>query len=232
MKSEEDLAEDLRRRILSLELAPGAVLSRAELAHRYAISSTPLRDALLRLRDQGLVIIMPQSRTQVARIDLDHARQIHVLRSTVEAEVAARLAAAPPEGLVAQLKTLIEMQEGEARREDMGAFARLDLAFHEALLKAAGLDAVHRVIRRESIHIDRLRALHLMQPEKAQQILTDHHLIATAIAEADAGAAAAAMRRHLSQSILLGEKLTHQRPEFFTETAQAGGLAAAPPPYE
>lgn len=232
MKAGNDIAADLRQRILSLDLPPGAVLSRADLTARYGTSSTPLRDALLRLRDEGLVIIMPQSRTQVARIDLDHARQIHVLRSTVEAEVAGRLAAAPAEGLVAQLKTLIEMQEGEAQREGMGAFARLDLAFHEALLKAAGLEAVHRVIRRESIHIDRLRALHLMQPDKVQQILTDHHLIVTAIAAADPDAAAAAMRRHLSQSILLGEKLTLQRPEFFKETAQAGGLAAAPSAYE
>lgn len=215
MTSDDGLTEELRRRILSLDLAPGAILSRAELAIRYGISSTPLRDALLRLRDEGLVTIMPQSRTQVTRIDLDQARQIHVLRSTVEAEVAGRLASAPPEGLVAQLKTLIEMQEGEVRRRDMGAFARLDLAFHAALLHAAELDAVHRVIRRESIHIDRLRALHLMQPEKAQQILDDHRSIAAAIAAADPSAAAAAMKRHLSQSILLGEQLTRQRPEFF-----------------
>lgn len=219
MISDEGLAEDLRRRILSLDLAPGAILSRAELATRYGISSTPLRDALLRLRDEGLVTIMPQSRTQVTRIDLDQARQIHVLRSTVEAEVAGRLASAPPEGLVAQLKTLIQMQEGEARRRDMSAFARLDLAFHEALLHAAGLDAVHRVIRRESIHIDRLRALHLMQPEKAQQILEDHRSVATGIAAADPGAAAEAMKLHLSQSILLGEQLTRQRPEFFVTAA-------------
>lgn len=221
------IVEDLRRRILSLELAPGDILSRAELASRYGISSTPLRDALLRLRDEGLVTIMPQSRTQVTRIDLDHARQIHVLRSTVEAEVAGRLATAPPEGLVAQLKTLIEMQEGEARRSDMGAFARLDLAFHEVLLHAAELDAVHRVIRRESIHIDRLRALHLMQPEKAQQILEDHRSIAAGIAAADPGAAAAAIKRHLSQSILLGKQLTHQRPEFFVAATQEDHVRAA-----
>ena len=227
MTADEGLVEDLRRRILSLELPPGAVLSRAELAARYGTSSTPLRDALLRLQDAGLVTIMPQSRTQVTRIDLDHARQIHVLRSTIEAEATARLAAAPPAELVAQLKALIGMQEAEARRAEMDAFARLDLAFHEALLKAAGLAAVHRVIRRESIHIDRLRALHLMQPEKAQQILADHHRIAAGIAAADPEAAAAAMKRHLSQSILLGERLTRERPEFFTTSATGERRAAA-----
>lgn len=227
MTADEGLVEDLRRRILSLELPPGAVLSRTELAARYGTSSTPLRDALLRLQDAGLVTIMPQSRTQVTRIDLDHARQIHVLRSTIEAEATARLAAAPPAELVAQLKALIGMQEAEALRAEMDAFARLDLAFHEALLKAAGLAAVHRVIRRESIHIDRLRALHLMQPEKAQQILADHHRIAAGIAAADPEAAAAAMKRHLSQSILLGERLTRERPEFFTTAATGERRAAA-----
>ncbi|MGP9804849.1 GntR family transcriptional regulator [Paracoccus sp. NSM] len=215
MTSESGIVEDLRRRILSLDLPPGAILSRSDLTARYGTSSTPLRDALLRLRDEGLVTIMPQSRTQVTRIDLNHARQIHVLRSTVEAEATARIAAEPPDGLSDQLATLIRMQEDEARRGDMDAFARLDLAFHEALLHAARLDAVHRVIRRESVHIDRLRALHLMQPEKAQQILTDHRSILDGITAADPAAAREAMRHHLSQSILLGEQLTRERPEFF-----------------
>lgn len=211
-----DIAADLRQRILALDLPPGAVLSRADLTARYGTSSTPLRDALLALRDEGLVRIMPQSRTMVTRIDLPHARQIHVLRSAMEIEATRRLAAAPPPGITQELDALIRVQQAEAERGDRAAFATLDLAFHAALFRAAGLDVIHRVIRRESIHIDRLRALHLMKPEKARQILNDHAAIAQAIAARDVDAAAEAMRLHLSQSILLGESLTQERPDYFT----------------
>ncbi|MEE2861575.1 MAG: GntR family transcriptional regulator [Pseudomonadota bacterium] len=210
-----DIADDLRRRILSLDLPPGSTLSRADLTAQYETSSTPLRDALLSLRDEGLVQIMPQSRTMVTRINLHHARQIHVLRSAMEIEAATRVASSAPAEIASELSALIQAQSDEAARGDMPAFSRLDLAFHAALFRAADLDAVHRVIRRESIHIDRLRALHLMQPEKMHQILDDHRRITSAIAAGDPDAAADAMRLHLSQSILLGARLTHERPNYF-----------------
>lgn len=211
-----DIVADLRQRILALEFPPGSVLSRADLTARYGTSTTPLRDALLALRDEGLVRIMPQSRTMVTRIDLAHARQIHVLRSAMEIEAVRRLAALPNPSIIDELNALIDAQQSEAERDDKGVFATLDLAFHAALFRAAGLEVIHQVIRRESIHIDRLRALHLMKPEKAQQILEDHRAIAVAIEARSVDAAAEAMRLHLSQSILLGDRLTQEQPDFFT----------------
>ena len=215
------IIEDLRARILSLDLAPGAALSRADLSARYGISSTPLRDALLRLQDEGLVQIHPQARTSVSRIDLDLARQTHFLRSAVEVDIAARLATEQPAGLADELWQLIDMQAAEAEQDRLTAFARLDQAFHDALFRHAGLEQVQRIIRRESVHIDRLRALHLMQPEKARQILSDHRQIAQAIAQEDPVAAGQAMRQHLSQSILFGKQLTAQDPQYFSNSQTA-----------
>ncbi|MFN3525631.1 MAG: GntR family transcriptional regulator [Paracoccus sp. (in: a-proteobacteria)] len=210
-----DIAQDLRHRILSLDLLPGASLSRAALGARYGISSTPLRDALLRLRDERLITVHPQSRTTVSLIDIDHARQIHVLRSSVEAEIAARLARQPSPDLIDELRSLIALQTAEAGSGAIAGFAQLDLAFHHALFRQTGLEEVWHVIRRESVHIDRLRALHLMRPEKMQQILDDHRAICAAIAQGAPEAAAQAMQTHLSQSILYGQRLTEERPEFF-----------------
>lgn len=209
------ILEDLRTRILSLELPPGSPLSRAELSARYGISSTPLRDAMLRLQDEGLVDVHPQARTSVSRIDLEHARQSHFLRSAVEVEIAARLAKAPPPGLADELSQLIAMQVAEADRGNLRGFAHLDQAFHAAQYRHAQLEQVQRVIRRESIHIDRLRALHLMEPEKARQILSDHRRIADSIARGDPTGAAEAVRQHLSQSILFARMLTAHNPDYF-----------------
>ena len=103
------LYDSLRDRVLSLELAPGAPLSRAEIAETYGVSQTPVRDALQRLEAEGLVETFPQSRTLVAKIDLAHARETQFLRLGLELEVARVLAAAPDPAAAAS-------SSGRARR--------------------------------------------------------------------------------------------------------------------
>lgn len=76
--------DDLRQRILSLELPPGTNLLRTELAAKYQVSQTPLRDALQRLEQDGLVQIFPQSRTMVTRIDIPLIHEAYFLRTALE----------------------------------------------------------------------------------------------------------------------------------------------------
>ena len=86
--------EWLRASILSLQLAPGTALSRTELAERFELSQTPVRDALLQLAQEGLVDIFPQHATLVSRIDIASATQAHFLRCAIELEVVRTLALA------------------------------------------------------------------------------------------------------------------------------------------
>ena len=65
----------LRQEIIALALAPGAVLARAELQDRFGLASTPVRDALMRLQEEGLVDVFPQHATVVSPIDLERAQQ-------------------------------------------------------------------------------------------------------------------------------------------------------------
>ncbi|HEY5278533.1 MAG TPA: GntR family transcriptional regulator, partial [Pseudolabrys sp.] len=74
----------LRQEIIALTLAPGAVLSRAELQDRFGLSSTPVRDALMRLQEEGLVEVFPQHATVVSPIDLEKAQQGQFLRRSIE----------------------------------------------------------------------------------------------------------------------------------------------------
>ena len=85
--------EHMRDLIISLVLPPNTVLSRPELALQYGISQTPVRDALMRLAEEGLVDVFPQHATRVSRIDVALAWQAHVLRRSVEVEIARTLAA-------------------------------------------------------------------------------------------------------------------------------------------
>ena len=60
----------LRERILNFELPPGTALSRNEIAANYNVSQAPVREALQALEEDGLVVIVPQSRTTVSKIDV------------------------------------------------------------------------------------------------------------------------------------------------------------------
>jgi DNA-binding GntR family transcriptional regulator len=206
---------DLRRRIIALDLPPGSPLSRAELQARYAVSSTPVRDALLRLKEEGLVEIYPQSRTVVSRIDLRHAREAHFVRSSVERNIVRTLASNPPDALVRKLRHIVSLQEQYAQEGDLEAFAGLDMAFHETLFDASGYQRLFAVIRRESVHIDRLRALHLPLGDKVARIVADHRRVLDAIAAGSPEGAEEAMAHHLSQSIAIANMLSRDRPDYF-----------------
>jgi GntR family transcriptional regulator, rspAB operon transcriptional repressor len=210
-----DLASDMRRRILSLELPPGSAISRSELQAYYALSSTPVRDALIRLQEEGLVEIHPQARTRATRIDLAQAQEAHFLRSALERSIARQLAHSQPPDLVKQLKHIISLQREQIKTHDFMAFAQLDLAFHRMLFEASGHLTLFEVVRRESIHIDRLRAIHLPMGDKAQQILSDHADIVEAIASENADRAEAAIAHHLSQSITIAQQISQNRPDYF-----------------
>lgn len=207
----------LRDRIVSLELKPGTVLSRAELQDSFGLSSTPIRDALLRLQEEGLVDIFPQSATRVSRIDLAQARQAQFLRRAVEQEVVRVLAERPDPSLVDRLLGLIAEQRRYAKAGDLAGFSAADEMFHRSMAEAAKVPDLWNLVRRRSGQIDRLRRLHLPVKGKAAQILADHREIVRAIAAGRSAAAEASLRDHLSKSLAFSAEMRLSHPDYFVD---------------
>ena len=111
--------------IVSLELTPGTVLSRTELADKFGLSSTPVRDALSKLGEEGLVDIFPQHATVVSRISVESALQEHFLRRSIELEIARTLAKQRNYGLISQLRSTIADQQNQS--ENYPQFSLLKL---------------------------------------------------------------------------------------------------------
>src|SRR3954453_4662551 len=95
--------ERLRGLIITLALPPGSALSRAELAAQFGVSSTPIRDALMRLEEEGLVDVFPQHATVVSRVDLGRAQQAHFLRQALELEIVRLLTGQNDKSLIVSL---------------------------------------------------------------------------------------------------------------------------------
>ena len=208
----------LRERIIALELPPGTLISRAELQELFGFSSTPVRDALLRLQEEGLVEIFPQHATMVSPIDLKLARQAQFLRRSLEQEAVRTIAlAADRAEVVARLETVIEVQATLLARGDLPGFEAADREFHRVFFETAAVPGLHVLVRRYSGHIDRIRRLHLPMPGKAAQVIADHRAIAAGIKAGDAVRAQAALREHLSKSLAFTPDLQARWPHYFRD---------------
>jgi DNA-binding GntR family transcriptional regulator len=205
---------ELRSQIVSLQLPPETTLSRAELAEQFNVSQSPVREAILRLEQDGLVVSYPQSRTEVTKIDVSRIREEHFLRIATECEAVRQLSSQPQSAAVVKAKGFIKMQEalvGDIEQIDL--FKQLDEAFHAALFAGVGQTNLHAHVTARCGNLARVRSLDLPRAGKMVSVLKGHKAVIEGIEAGDGEAAAAAMRQHLSGTI---ERL----PEIIEENRQ------------
>lgn len=208
--------DDLRKRIITIQLPPDTTLARTELTETYEVSQTPIREAIQLLKQEGLVRIYPQSRTVVTRIDVPQIYEAHFLRVALETEVCRRLALEPDPSTVMRARSIIKMQEAVADDpEQLTIFQELDELFHQTLFAGVKRGGLHQLIRERSGHLERIRRLHLPEKGKIINILDGHRAIVEAIAEGNEVAAVAAIRDHLSRTVSKVEKLREEFPHYF-----------------
>jgi DNA-binding GntR family transcriptional regulator len=209
--------ERLRGMIISLALPPGSPLSRAALAGQFGVSSTPIRDALMRLEEEGLVDVFPQYATVVSRVDVRLAQQAHFLRQAIELEIVRALAVSHDATFVAALNAAIAQQQQFAKAGEFEKFMAADNEFHAQLYAAADKQDIWTLVKSRSGHIDRLRRLHLPSPGKAQDIVRHHKLIAKAIGAGDPDEAQKHLRTHLSGTLSELAQIRARYPEYLSD---------------
>ena len=208
--------EHLRQRIVSLALPPGATLSRVELAKEYEVSQTPIREAMQRLEQDGLIKIFPQSKTVVTKIDTAQLYEAHFLRVAVEAEVARRLAMSPDPAALKKARAILEMQKTLADNlEEFDLFDQLDETFHQTLFAAIGQLNLHGLLKTKAGHLTRARRLDLPKGGKVRSILQGHKDVLDAIEAGDVEAAQESMRQHLTGTVGRIEELRRDHPDHF-----------------
>jgi DNA-binding GntR family transcriptional regulator len=129
-----DLYTILRREILSCAIPPGAEIRDAEFAERFSVSRSPVRDALLRLEAEGLVLINPRKGYRAAPISIADARDLFAFRAVLEPACAASVAA---EASAAELAGLDRFRSMEAAEQGgpsaAAAFVHYNREFHLAI---------------------------------------------------------------------------------------------------
>lgn len=208
--------DELRARIVSLQLPPGSRLARQELAEAFGVSQSPVREAIQRLEQNGLVVSYRQSRTEVTMIDRARLRQEQFLRTGIECEVVNYLADRAGKLDLGKAAAILKMQRALA--DDLGQidmFRQLDDSFHRELFAAADQLELHFLVVEKSSQMARLRSLDLPSIGKTQAVIQGHQQILDAVMAGDRSAAVDSMRQHLSGSIERIPTIVEQYPQFF-----------------
>lgn len=223
------VARALREAIVRLDLPPGALISEADIARRFGVSRQPVREAFIKLRSEGLLVIRPQRGTRVRRISAEEVMNARFVREAVEAAVAREAAEARPAALLDRLHALVAEQEAAAAGEDGVAFLRLDEAFHRAMAEGIGRGFAWTVLEEIKAQMDRVRYLSFEGATPLADLIAQHRAILEGIAAGDAGRAEAAMRRHLREILASLPKIARAHPDFFEPGDSTGPSLTASP---
>ena len=166
---------------MSLGRRPGEVISEAEIALSYGVSRTPVREAILKLSDEGLVEIFPHSGIFVSRIPLAALPEAIIIRKALE-ETTARLAADRATSSQIQILHAILARQREADSAgDRDGFHQADETFHGAIAEVAGYPGIWTLIQQVKVHVDRFRRLTLPQSGRMSQVIAEHEVILAAV---------------------------------------------------
>jgi DNA-binding GntR family transcriptional regulator len=206
---------DLRAQLVSLQRRPGEVVSEAEIALSYGVSRTPVREAILKLSDEGLLEIFPQSGIFVSRIPVAALPEAIIIRKALE-ETTARLAAErATSSQILNLHSIVERQREASAAKDRDVFHQADEMFHATIAEVAGYPGIWTLIQQVKVHVDRYRRLTLPQEGRIARTITEHEAILAGIEAHDPAVARTAMEFHLERLLADISATQSINPEFF-----------------
>lgn len=204
----------LRREIITGRLVPRHQLSEVELANRYGVSRTPIRLALGRLEDDGLVDIYPQYGTFVTPIRPADIYASQFIRQSLECAALPMAIERLDEDDAARLRTLIDVQR-QLISQDYARFAEADEAMHKILMTIAGHGAAWHAVEDAKLQHDRVRYLSVRNPMKRESVLAEHQAIIEGVIARDPKAAVDALLSHLGKIFATVERSMQEHPEYF-----------------
>lgn len=204
----------LRDDIVTMALKPGDVISESDIASRYGVSRQPVREAFIRLAQQGLLLIRPKRATVVKKISPEGVRQSRFIRESIEVEIIRRLATQADGETGAVLGALITDQESASNANDSRRFHGLDELFHRTLARLAQVEYAWQLIDDHKMQLDRVRYLTL-GVSSSQRAIGEHKAIVAAVAAGDMAGAEAAMRAHLARAEVLLNQTIAAHPDYF-----------------
>lgn len=205
----------LRHAIVTNRIQPGEMLSEQEVATRFGISRSPIREAFIKLGEVGLVRILPQRGTLVVKISRAAVEDARFIREAIEVAVVREAAIRGDARILALLTDNLTRQRRAARAKDGEASFDLDEEFHRLMAIAAGRPAAWRTVEDLKPQMDRVRFLSMADATPMDVIVAQHAAIMKAVKAGDPDRAESAMRDHLTEILRTLPDIAAGHPELF-----------------
>jgi DNA-binding GntR family transcriptional regulator len=192
------VARRLQEAIVSGELAPGTRLGEQTLARQFGVSRTPIREALLLLRNERLIDMPPNRPALVRNFTADDLHEMHSLRAVLEGYAARTAAAKLTEAGLARLAESTE-RYGRLREEDedLPRLVAENMAFHETIIDAAASERLASMIRQVTVLPLIYRSYMTYSRDNRDTAWRHHQQILAALRDRDPDAAEIAMKAHV-----------------------------------
>lgn len=212
--------EIIRSRIIQGVLRPGTRLSETEVSRSLQISRQPVREAFIKLRNEGLVEVLPQRGTLVTLISVEAVSDARFIREAVEADIVKLLVDQCDADSIETLRALIRKQR-EVEEYQMAGFIELDDRFHMTLAALAGKANTWKITAGAKAHFDRVRYLSATR-KRLQRLVDQHEAVVDAIERRDTAGAESAIRFHLREVLRDLPEMVSQQPELFADGGGGG----------
>lgn len=205
----------LRDAIVASEFHPGQRLSEKDLAALLGVSRTPIREALVRLRDDRLVEIVPQLGTYVSRISHQALGDAQFVRESLECAAVRLAAKSADEEDLATLDAIVERQREAYRAAEIDRFYLLDDELHRTFCDLSGHGIAWSLSQRASGHLNRIRRLSMTLPAYIDEMIDEHEVVIGAMRRGEPEQAERALREHLRMVVSALPDIERSHPEYF-----------------
>ncbi|PTA97106.1 GntR family transcriptional regulator [Kluyvera sp. Nf5] len=207
----------LRRDIVHCLIPPGTPLSEKEVSIRFDVSRQPVREAFIKLAENGLIQIRPQRGSYVNKISLAQVRNGCFVRQAIECAVARRAAGMMTDSYCYQLEQNLNQQRTAIERKQLNDFFQLDDEFHQKLAHIADCQLAWDTIENLKATMDRVRYMSLDHVSPPEMLLRQHQDIFDALEKRDADAVDQAMTHHLQEISGSVKLISQENRDWFSE---------------
>lgn len=209
----EQMFHTLEEEILTGVRAPGDSLTELRLCQQYQVSRTPVREALGRLEQEGLVTVLPNRSAVVAGVSVQDMLDIYEIRLRVEGLAARWSAERITPAALQELQHILELQEFYTGKKDADRLHELDTAFHRALYSDCGSQTLTAVLTDLHRRIRRFRQASLTEASRAAAALQEHRAIVQALAAQNGPLAEQCTAEHILHARRHLEAIYHTEKE-------------------
>jgi DNA-binding GntR family transcriptional regulator len=209
----EQAYENLRSAILTTKLSPGLHLSEQDISDAIGISRTPVREAIRRLIEEGLVEVSAQLGTRIALISLPRVRQAIFVRKSIECAALSSVVS-----IGKQQRQMLEddlRSHSKAMQGDLFSLFQEDDRFHKHLMEACNLNLAYDAAKSVSIELTRVMFLMGVDRSYFESVFKDHEAIVDLLVNrGDIPAASSLLAEHLSGFEFDAEEILRTKADF------------------